>query len=328
MKRDTFTRILLYSLLCCLITAAGCEIHISGYNSPRSRYERMVQLSRPMSAGALFSAKSNDGRITVTGADVTECSVTATIIAWAESDEKAERIAEKSNVKLEQFGSKLTVKLEKPVLWTNESVDVQLEVMVPKDCNVELATDDGDITIENINGDIDIKTDDGSLSLARITGDIKIRSNDGSVTIQDLNTDGKLPRDDGRIDIQTDDGRVTLLRIVGDIKVRSNDGSTRAEDITGDVNIQTDDGRITVVYAEKAGGICIVSLVTDDATIDFSAPADFSASAEIITDDGAINTDLPIKVTGKLGKSGIKGTIGTGEGKLYIKTNDGSIRIR
>jgi DUF4097 and DUF4098 domain-containing protein YvlB len=280
-----------------------------------------------MSAGSLFAAKSNDGWINVTGGEVTDCNVTATIIARADSDEKARTIAEKTKVKLEQFGSKLTVKLEKPILMMNQSVDVQIEAMVLKSCDVELSTDDGDITIENINGDIDIKTDDGSVSLAQIAGDIKVRSNDGSVNIQELNSDVNLQRA-GWIDIQTDDGSVTMSRVIGDIKVRSNDGSTKVQEVTGDVNIESDDGRITVVYAEDAGGVCNVSLVTDDATIDLTTPANFSADAEIITDDGSINTDLPIKVTGKLGKSGIKGTIGTGEGRLYIKTDDGSIRIR
>lgn len=327
MKSGMFTRILLYCLLCSLIAVAGCYIQIRGYSYPRAIYERTVQLSRPMSAGTLFAAKSNDGWINVTGGEVTDCNVTATIIARADTDEKARTIAEKTKVKLEQFGSKLTVKLEKPILMMNQSVDIQVEAMVPKSCDVELSTDDGDIAIENINGHIDIKTDDGSVSLARIVGDIKIRSNDGSVNVQEFNSDVNLQRA-GWIDIQTDDGSVTMSRVVGNIKVRSNDGSTKVQEVTGDVNIQSDDGRITVVYAEDAGGVCNVSLVTDDAAVDFTAPANFSASAEIITDDGSINTDLPIKVTGKLGKSGIKGTIGTGEGRLYIKTNDGSIKIR
>jgi len=49
---------------------------------------------------------------------------------------------------------------------------------------------------------------------------------------------------------------------------------------------------------------------------------------EVITDDGSIVTDLPVQVSGKLGKNGIKGIIGTGEGRLYIKTDDASVRIR
>ena len=315
-------------MLCCFVAVVGCEIHMSGYSSPRARYERTVQLSRPISGSTLFSAKSNDGWITVTGGDVAECSVTATIIARADSDEKARRIAEEAKVKLEKFGSKLTVKLEKPILWTNESVDIQIEAMVPKNCNVELVTDDGNITIENINGNIEVKTDDGGVNLSQISGDVKVRCNDGSVTIQDVTTDSKSRKDVGWIDIQTDDGKVTQSRIVGNIKVRSNDGSTRVEGVIGDVNIQSDDGRITVIYSEDAGSVCNVSLVTNDGEIDFTAPANFSANVEVITDDGSIDTGLPIKVVGKLGKNGIKGTIGTGEGRLYIKTDDGSVRMR
>jgi len=327
MKSGCFKRILLIGLLCSLIAVAGCYIYV-GYSAPLVRYERTVQLSKPMAAGSLFAAKSRDGWITATGGDVTDCNVTATIIARANSEKNARRIAEETTVKLERFGKRLTVKVGKPILMTNQSVDVQLKAMVPKSCDVELGTDDGDITIENVTGKVNITTDDGSVALSQIGGSIKIRGNDGSINVQDVNGDARLQRDGVGIDIQTDDGRVTLGQVGGGIKVRSNDGSIRVDEVIGDVKLETDDGRITVVYSQDAGGVCNVSLITNDGAIDFTAPVDFSANVEIITDDGAINTDLPIKVTGKLGKSGIKGTIGTGEGKLYIKTDDGSIRIR
>ena len=306
----------------------GCDIRIAGSNYPRVKFERSVQLSRPMSGCTSLSAKSNDGWITVIGGDVTDCSVTATIIAKANSDEKAQRIAEESKVRLEKFGSKLTVRLDKPVLRTNESVDIQFTAIVPKDCDLEIGTDDGAITTENINGNVEIKTDDGKVNLSQINGDLRVNSNDGPVTIQDVNIDNKLPGNAGWIDVRTDDGRVTLSRIVGDIKVRSNDGTVRIEEVASDVDVQSDDGRITIVYSEGAGSVYNVSLVTNDGAIDFTAPTDFSADVEVITDDGSIDTGLPIQVLGKLGKSGIKGVIGTGEGRLYIKTDDGSVRIR
>ncbi len=288
MKMYNFRRILLYSLFCCFVTIAGCEISTLRLTLFHSRYERTVQLSQSMSGVTLFSGKSNDGWITITSADVTECSLTATIIAGAYSDKMARRIAEESKVKLEKFGSKLIVILEKPVIRNYESVDVQFTAMVPKDCNLEVSADDGDITTENINGDIEIKTDDGKVNISQISGDIKVKSGDGSITVQDVNTDVQLHKDDRWIDIHTDDGRVTFSRIVGNIKVRSNDGSTRIEDVTGDINLQSDDGRITVIYNENDGGVCNVSMVTNDGAIDFTAPGNFSANVEIITDDGSI----------------------------------------
>ena len=285
MESDFFKKILLNCLVCSLIAVAGCNIHI-GYAPPSfllAKYERTVQLSKPMASGSLFAATSNDGWITVNGGDIEECSVTATIIARADSDENAIRIAEETQLRLEQFGNRLTLKVVRPILMFNQSVDVKIDARVPNKCDLELGTDDGDITIENVKGAIDVKTDDGS---------------------------------------------VTLSQVGEDIKARSDDGSINAKEVTGDVNMQSDDGRITVVYSENADGVCDVSLVTDDGAIDFTAPPNFSADVEIFTDDGSINTDLPIKVMGKLGRSGIRGTIGAGQGKLYIRTDDGSIKIR
>ena len=38
-------------------------------------------------------------------------------------------------------------------------------------------------------------------------------------------------------------------------------------------------------------------------------------------------TELPITIQGKVGKS-LNGVIGGGEGRIYLRTNDGSITIR
>ena len=171
-------------------------------------------------------------------------------------------------------------------------------------------------------------TDDGRMNISQVNGDIRVISGDGSINVKDININGDPGADNRWLDIQTDDGGVILSRLVGDIKVRSNDGSVRLEDIIGDVNIQTDDGRITVIYSRQAGGIYNVSMITDDGFVDFTAPENLSANVEVITDDGSIDTGLPIQVIGKLGKNGIKGVMGDGRGRLYIKTNDGSVRIR
>jgi hypothetical protein len=327
MKNRLFKGILLSWVLCSLMVVSGC-LHCIGYCGPTVRHERTVQLSKPMATDSLFVAKSRDGWITVNGGDTTDCTITATIIAQAHSEEDAIKIAEQANVKLDQVGHRLTVKLEKPILVRNQSVDIQLKATVPGSCDVELATDDGDITVKHVNGKIDIKTDDGGVNLSHITGNISVRGNDGSIDIHNVNRDVTLQRENGTIDIETDDGTITLSGIKSNLKVRNNDGSVTARDIIGDIDVQTDDGTITVVCSEDANRICDVSLVTNDAPIEFTAPANFSARVEINTNDGSIHSDLPIKVTGKIGKSGLKGTIGTGDGNLYIKTDDGSIRIR
>jgi hypothetical protein len=281
MKKDVTPIMLPFCLLCICIAVAGCNVHIACC-IPLAKYEKIVHLSEPMAEGSSFSARTHDGSIKVIGGDIADCNVTATIIARAGSYTQAEEIAERTKLSLERLESGLKVKVEKPLLIC-QSIDVQFDVKVPANCNLELITKDGDITVEDIKGIINVKTGDGTIAMSRVGDKIKARSFDGT------------------------------------IRIREN---------IGDISARSFDGRITVAYSEDAEGVCDVTLTTNDGTIDLRTPEDFSAAVEISTNDGSIHSDLPIEVAGKLSKKRIKGTIGTGRGRLYVKSGDGTIRIR
>ncbi len=284
MRKLFNTFILTSALMSVLIAVSGCIIIQTGNRIPLAKHERTVRLSEPMTAGSLFSARSHDGHITLIGEDTTDCNVTATIVTRAGSETKAKQISEQTNPSLERTGDGLIVKVKKPLpLWINQCVDVHFDVRVPINSNLKLATKDGDITVENINGIIDVKTGDGTIILSQVSRQIKARSFDGS------------------------------------IKIREN---------TGDVDVKTFDGKITVIYSEEAGNVCDISLVTNDGTIELDTPENFSAKADISANDGFIQSDLPIEIAGKFNRKKIKGTIGTGQGKLYIRSGDGTIRIK
>jgi hypothetical protein len=84
MKSDILKRVLRSSLLFLLIAVAGCYIQVSGYSYPLAKYERTVQLSKPMAAGSEFAANSKDGWINVAGGDIVDCNVTVMIIVGAD----------------------------------------------------------------------------------------------------------------------------------------------------------------------------------------------------------------------------------------------------
>jgi len=66
---------------------------------------------------------------------------------------------------------------------------------------------------------------------------------------------------------------------------------------------------------------------TSDGSITFDAPSGLSAVVQASTNDGSIHTSLPLTVEGKVGKS-LRGTAGDGQGKITLKTHDGSITIK
>lgn len=281
MKKGFVAILLPFCLVFMTFVITGCDIQVRCC-VPLAKYEKTVHLSEPMAAGSSFSARTHDGSIKVTGCEVADCNVTATIIARAGSFNKARELAENTKLSLKKINEKLTVKIDRPLLF-NQSVDVHLDVKVPTSCNMKLITGDGDIKIENIKGMIDVKTGDGTINMSQV-------------------------------------GEV--------IKAGSFDGTIRIKENKGDVSARSFDGRIIIEYANDAAGVCDISLITNDGTIDLNTPEDFSAKTEISTNDGSIHSDLPIQVTGRLSKRRLKGVIGTGEGKLYIKSGDGTIRIR
>lgn len=84
----------LFGSLVFLACLAGCCINISSCS--RVKYEKVVQLSAPMEAGAGFLAETHNGSVTVSGVEVSDCNVTATIICRAVSEEKAKELAEQN----------------------------------------------------------------------------------------------------------------------------------------------------------------------------------------------------------------------------------------
>ena len=94
MKNGYFTKLSLSFLLCLLASLAGCDIQIGGSSWPRVESQRTEQLSAGLEADSTLEIETSRGSISITGADVADCSITATIKAWADSKEEAEQLAQ------------------------------------------------------------------------------------------------------------------------------------------------------------------------------------------------------------------------------------------
>ncbi|OHB54653.1 MAG: hypothetical protein A2173_06280 [Planctomycetes bacterium RBG_13_44_8b] len=200
MNKGCLTKISLICLLCLLIVSASCCINIGGW-SLNARYERTVQLSAPLKSGSTLAAQTHNGGITIAGADVTDCNLTAKITAHALTDEDAQKVAEQTKVTLVPFGDRLTVKIEKPMIMTNRSVSVELNATVPNKTSLELNTHNGGVKITDIVGDIDAATHNGGVSATKVEGSIKLETHNGSVTCKDISGDAKLRTHNGGIKV-------------------------------------------------------------------------------------------------------------------------------
>ena len=299
MKKDNLQKVLMVFLSCFVIVAMGCEDGCE----PQAKYERTVHLSAPMPANNIFEAQTHNGHIDITGTDVTECSLTATITGRAHTEEEAQKIAEETTVELVSSGNTLIAKIEKPkdVPSRRRHVSVSLDVTVPNKTGTDVLTHNGALTIKNLAGQIKGKTHNGKVAVEKISGTAELETHNGEIYCEEA------------------EGKTKLL---------THNGSITCKETSGDTELRTHNGNAEVFYSSDAQPVCNISAVTHNGSVRLTAPPNLSAKIEASTHNDSINTDLPITVTGKLSRQNLRGTIGKGEGKLYLETHNGSINIK
>lgn len=241
MKDDHFRKVSMVFLLALSVAIVGC--FCSGGCVPTEKYERTVHLSAPLQAGGSFEGRTHNGSINLTGAGVTDCDLTATIVACAMTQEDAKKLAEAVEVKLMPFGGKLTAKIEKPKKLVSKYVTVDLEATVPDKTDVELSTHNGAVEILNITGQINATTHNGSVSCKEVSGQTRLESHNGSVVCEGVTGDVELKTHNG--DIQASYTRTAPA--VCNISVVSHNGSVELicpQDFSAKVEASTHNGSI------------------------------------------------------------------------------------
>ncbi|UCG48895.1 MAG: DUF4097 family beta strand repeat protein [Phycisphaerales bacterium] len=157
-----------------------------------------------------------------------------------------------------------------------------------------------DVTVPN-NTDLQITTHNGSIEIAGITG---------------------------RISGATHNGKVVARKVSGNAALETYNGSVTCREIAGDAQVETHNGHVDVSYSATASPVGEVSITTYNGSIEFAGPPNLSAAVDASTHNGSIRSDLPVVVVGELRrKNQLQGKIGAGEGKLVLRTHNGSIKI-
>ena len=380
--------------LCLLVIISGCNIQIGDWG--QAIYEITVQRQAPITAGSKLYVQTSSGSITITGGDVTECSVIASICGRAPTAEEAQQLAEQVKIELETVGDTLTVKADKPQDKNRRSISINYDITIPKQTNIECAssygaieianiegtasgkTSSGSIQAKNIDGPVNLDTSYGSVNCRNITGDnITVKTSSGSITAEIIKGSAQLTTSygsiictdmsDGDVILKTSSGNIKLSNIsFGDCDAHTSYGSIVSDELTGKsiklhsgsgsisvtdssanmTNLSTSYGRITCrqitindITAKSGSGnldiACsdstpdeiVADLVTSYGSIEFAAPQNFAGQVDLSTSYGSIRTGRPITISGEISKKKLNGTMGEGNGKLYMQTGSGSINL-
>ena len=226
--------------LCMLVIISGCDIQIGGWG--QAKYEKTVQRQAQISPGSKLYVETSLGSITITGGDVTECSVIAEICGRAPTEEEAQLLAEQVTIELETVGDTLTVKADKPPSRNNRSVSISYDITIPKQTNIECASSYGAIEIVNIKGQTSGKTSSGSIEAQNIEGSTNLDTSYGSVNCRNITG--------SNITVKSSSGSITAEIIKGPAQLTTSYGSITCTDISdGDLKLKTSSGKIRLSNA-------------------------------------------------------------------------------
>lgn len=195
---------------------------------------------------------------------------------------------------------------------------VQFEIAVPRNYNVEINTDAGDITTGDIGGTAFLKTQGGNIITGTIGG-TGVREISRNRPVAKLETEGghiKVMGVTGNLSAFTAGGHINVGDISGDASLRSGGGHIRARQIGGRADLETVGGNITVGRTAS-----FVSVRTGGGQIDFG---EVRGSVRAQTGGGGIHVIYvsgPMEVESNGGSICVTGA----SGAVQAATSGGSI---
>jgi hypothetical protein len=257
-------------------------------------FDKMPRLRVRNISGATVVRAGEPGKITVT----------ARKHVYASSEDRAKRLLQNLEIRMERHGDELRVE---PHLYEQERgwVDlfrgkrfrVDFEIVVPQECSVDAQTVSGELTVAGVRGPVETQSVSGEIGLADIEGPLRLKSVSGDVSCR---------RYVGHIEGNTVSGDA----VFDTVRVRS----LQLHTVSGDVELRgvlepAREHRLRTISGDIA-----LNLGDPDITVDFR------------TASGDLECEIPARVT-RQNRKEYTVALGAGRGHAVVKTVSGDLTI-
>jgi len=212
--------------------------------------------------------------------------------------------------------------------------DIIVEATVPENIDARIVSADGDISLQDLNGNIVVLSEDGDITADTLNGDVHLETEDGDVGVRAVSGSRLLVRsedgdisvgelDSASIEIHTTDGDIHGKRVAGKtIDVRTDDGDIVVDSVAGALAAQTHDGDIHISI-ETLGN---TTLRTGDGDITIRAGESLAADLDLRGHDLSLRSE--VRFDGRLDRRAIQGELNGGGPTLEARTGEGTIVLR
>jgi hypothetical protein len=326
-----------YLVTTIFLIAVVCSFTHAG---TREEIAKVEERSFDFTAGGRIQVIGDAGFIRVESWDKNEVYLRYTKRAWDSNRRSAEKRLEDLQVEINDEPGQLSIRqmpgfeehnfnffdLFDPDRWghSRHASRIEFELKVPRQCHLILESDEGDITVRQIEGEVNVNSDEGNIDLENLSrGEVTAATDAGEIDCRNFQLEDyrlQLSADEGKVRAseitarsiwaETDEGDVVLLRI--------NAGGGKLNCDEGDIELET------ARFDEGAW-----SLTTDEGDVELFLPANADTEISLESDKGSIRSDFTLeRISHDDNLERRSGRLGEGRARLEIYTDEGNISLR
>jgi hypothetical protein len=290
----------------------------------RAAIERTVTKDFAVKAGAALKIDTCQGGIRIEPSADNQIHVLVRETIAAADEAEADRRIQVLDFKIEQSAAGVVLqaryRLHAHWFWqTWPSVGLSYVVKVPRACDLDLATPEGDITVGPVEGTVRLRVGTGTVFVGAVKGSVEAAVLRGDVAITACS---------GALTLVARVGNVLVGRAEGLTKINGSGGTIEIQNSRGNLHVDGDGADLKVGFAYPLTEPSELSAAGGDIEVAFDPRSTgmLSARASVF---GAVKVkNLALKIeSGKIGSSHIIATLNGGGPKILIAASGGNVRL-
>lgn len=314
---------------------------LPGGTLAKQRYEEKFERTLSLTKDGKVILGNISGDIEVKTWNKGEVKIEALKISKTTSEEQAKKNFDKVEIKISEEGKTLRIETKYAKDYfkrSSRNVSVRYWLTIPEQAHANITSISGDVSMEEIGGNISAKSISGDLDLKNIAGTLTGKSTSGNVIVFKAENGADCSSVSGDVEVKDATGNADLSSVSGDIILENcRGGDVEADTVSGDVELinVTDAQKVAAKslsgsvkyegkifrngnYRMKSHSGDITMLIPSNSAFDFKAK----------TFSGSIQTDFDVSVSGKISKRELKGTVNGGGAEIEAGTFSGDVRLK
>lgn len=305
-------------LVLCLMVLAGLA------PASRAAVERTVEKSFVVPSGITFKIDTCQGAIRIEPSLDGQLHVLVRQTMGVDTDPEADQRLQDLVLQIEQDGAQVSVKARyrRALRWAWENwppVALAYVVKVPRACNLDLVTSEGDILVGAIDGTVLARTGNGAIFTGEVNGSVQAISTRGDVSVTACT---------GELTLTAKAGNVLVGRACGLTKIKGAGGLIEIQNSRGNLRVDADGADIKVGFAHPLIETSELRAAGGDIEADFDPRSACTLLARASTFAEVKVRNLPLTIeSGKIGSSRVIATLNGGGPKILINASGGTVRL-